>query len=327
MELHLLLTAWTFDPITLIGLALLLGGYFYAVGPLRRRLLAAPPPAALPTQTVLFDEPLAEAALANAAESALLTQFALPRRKVVYFVSGWALLAFTLISPLDVLGREYLFSAHTAQLFLIITAVAPLLMLGIPDWLTGLLLPSRAIRQATEGLLFQVVAVVLFNGIILAWHITPFYEAALHNMPLHDFQMFCFLVAGVLTYWPLLTPTTRRIRMSSPIQIVYLAAESIPLDIFGVFTLFTTGIFYHTYEIAPRLWGFSAAADQQLGGAILAVPGSILDVILMSIIFFGWINQMERAQIAREHALYDAADAEAAADAAVGAERAKTLGG
>ncbi len=299
MELHLLLTAWTFDPITLIGLALLLGAYLYAVGPLRRRRFAVLAGASAG----------ASASASRQGSTGQSVAVGYPTRKVSYFVAGWALLAFTLISPLDALGREYLFAAHTTQLFLIITAVAPLLMLGVPDWLTALLLPGEAMRRATEGLLFQIVAVVLFNGIILVWHITSLYEAALQNMGLHDFQMFCFLVAGVLTWWPLLTPTERRIRMSSPVQILYLAAESIPLDIFGAFTLFATGIFYHTYAVAPRLWGFAAAADQQVGGAILAVPGNILDVILMSVVFFGWINQIERAQLARERILYAEDDA------------------
>jgi len=316
MESHLLLTAWTFDPITLIGLALLLGVYLYAVGPLRRRLLLSAD-VIQTTPSAQADAPMEEPAdLHEGVREAAGARLAVPTRKLVYFGVGWALLTLTLISPLDALGREYLFSAHTTQLFLIITVIAPLLMLGVPDWLTTLLIPSRALRLATEGLMFQVVAVVLFNGIILVWHITPFYEAALHNMPLHDFQMFSFLVAGVLTYWPLLTPTTRHIRMSSPVQILYLAAESIPLDLFGAFTLFTNVIFYPTYAAAPRLWGISALVDQQVSGAILAVPGNILDVVLMSVVFFGWITQMERAQVARERAMYDAEDA-AVSDAAV----------
>jgi cytochrome c oxidase assembly factor CtaG len=140
-------------------------------------------------------------------------------------------------------------------------------------------------------------------------------------MPLHDVQMFCFLVAGVLTWWPLLTPTTRHIRMSSPVQIVYLAAESIPLDLFGAFALFTNAIFYPTYAAAPHFWGLSALMDQEIGGAILAVPGNILDVILMSIVFFGWIAQVERAQRAHERALYDSEDTAADTAEIVAAEQ------
>ncbi|HET9112096.1 MAG TPA: hypothetical protein VFN78_14800, partial [Ktedonobacterales bacterium] len=64
------------------------------------------------------------------------------------------------------------------------------------------------------------------------------------------------------------------------------------------------GIFYHTYSVAPRLFGFPAVADQQLAGGILAVPGNIVDLVLMSLVFFGWVNQMERTQRARERRMY-----------------------
>lgn len=280
------LTAWTIDPAEALCLAALLGAYLYAVGPWRVRRLP--------------DEPF-------------------PRRQLIYFLSGWLLLALTLFSPLDALGRNYLFAAHTTQLFLIITTVTPLLLLGLPDWLVARLLPARAIRSASRGLLFSGVAIILFNGLILVWHIGPFYEAGLHNQALHDLQNLCFLLAGLLTWWPLITPADAHTRMASAQQILYLVLESLPLDVFGAFTLFAPGIFYHTYAVAPRLWGISAILDQQLGGAILAVPGNILDVILMSIVFFGWIGQMEREQLARERLQYgDDAPPIAATDTAVG---------
>ena len=268
---------WTFDPATIVFLIALLAAYLVAIGPLRARYQP--------------DEPVA-------------------RRYIVYFVSGWALLALTLISPLDALGRGYLFAAHTLQLFIIITAVAPLLMLGLPDTLGHLLLPTRKLREAGRDPLFTVVAVVLFNMLILIWHAGPFYEAALHSAPLHDAQMLTFLLAGVLTWWPLLTPSDQHARLAHPMQILYLAAESLPLDVFGIFTLFAAGPFYQTYANAPRVIGWlSVIADQQVGGGILAVPGNILDLIIMSVVFFGWVNQIERTQRERERRQYAAEDA------------------
>src|SRR5581483_9300462 len=100
MGLHVLLTDWTFDPLAIVAILLLLGAYQLAVGPLARRLGATT-----------------------------------PRRRVVYFVSGCAALALILLSPLDALARQYLFTAHAVQLFLLITVVAPLLMAGLPEWL------------------------------------------------------------------------------------------------------------------------------------------------------------------------------------------------
>jgi putative membrane protein len=264
-------TAWNLDPVLLLALALLLGGYFLVIGPLRRRV--AP------------DEPT-------------------PPKRIAYYLSGWVALALTLITPLDTLGRSYLFLAHTAQLFLLTTLIAPLLMSGVPEWLVMLLLPTRSLRNATRGLLFPILCTVAFNAIILIWHIGALYEPALRDPALHNLQMLSFLLAGVLTWWPLLTPLDRHTRMATPFQMLYLALESLPLDIFGAIVIFAPGVFYSTYATAPRLFGLSALADQQIAGAILAVPGNVIDIVLMSVIFFAWITRMERAQRARERIQY-----------------------
>lgn len=277
-------TDWTFDPTVLLALALLLAGYLYAIGPLGRRLAPDEPP---------------------------------PRRRILAFLAGWLTLLLALMSPLDVLGRAYLFAAHTFQLFLIITLVAPLLLYGLPEWLMWTLLPARALRDATRGILFLVVATLAFNGIILLWQAGGLYEAALRSAPLHNLQNATYLVAGLLTWWPLLTPLDRHTRLASPFQIIYLMLESLPLDIFGAFTLFAQRIFYPTYAAAPRLFGLSPLTDQALGGAILAVPGNILDILLMSFAFFGWIARLERTQAERERLLYDTPDGAAAADVTV----------
>jgi putative membrane protein len=265
-------TDWSFDPAVLLALAALLGGYLFIIGPLRERV--APDELA-------------------------------PLRRIVAFAAGWLTLALALVSPLDALGRAYLFSAHTLQLFLLITAVAPLFLIGLPEWLWWTLLPTRALRDATRGVLFPTVAVIAFNGIILLWHVAPLYEAALHSAPLHDLQNASFLLAGLLTWWPLLTPLDQHTRLASPFQILYLVVESLPLDVFGAFTLFAQRVFYPTYALAPRLFGLSPLADQAIGGAILAVPGNLLDIVLMSLAFFGWIAREERAQAERERLLYD----------------------
>lgn len=271
---------WNLDPVVLLAMALLLAGYFYVLGPLKARL--AP------------DDPT-------------------PTRCRVYFVAGWATLLLTLISPLDTYGRYYMFAAHTAQLFIIITVSTPLLLLGIPEWLTWTLLPTRTIRNMTRGLLFPIAATLLFNAIILGWHVGPLFEAALRNEALHDLENLSFVVAGLLTWWPLLTPLDTHQRLHHPVQMLYLVFESLPLDIFGVFTMFAQRIFYPSYSLAPHLFNLSPVEDQAAGGAILAVPGNIVDIVLMSMVFFVWIQRMERAQQEREREQYAAEDAAAEA--------------
>jgi putative membrane protein len=262
-------TSWTFDPLMLLFLVLLLAGYGALIGPLRTRFDLGDP---------------------------------VPTGRVASFVAGWAVTAICVISPLDALGRYALFSAHTTELLLLTTLAAPLLMIGIPEWLVWRLLPLRSLRNATRGFLFPICMALAFNVIILIWHIGPLYEDALHSTPLHDLQNIAFLVAGLLTWWPLLTPLDRQTRMSTPFQMIYLGIESLPLDIFGVAAIFAPGVFYATYAHAPRIWNMSPMLDQQIAGALLAVPGNILDIILMSVIFFVWIDRIEQRQRERERA-------------------------
>ncbi len=261
------LTTWNLDPLAIVFVLALLGAYLVVVGPLRERFALGEP---------------------------------VSRRRIVYFVVGCALLAFTVLSPLDTLARHYLFSAHAVQLFLLITVVAPLLMAGLPEWLVALILPLESLREATRGLLFPVIAILAFNGIIIVWHIGPLFEAALRTRWLYDLQLLCILLAGMVDWWPLLTPLDRHTRLASPFQLLYLAVESVPLDLFGVATLFSRSPFYPTYEHAPRVLGIPALIDQQIAGGIVAIPNNVIDFALMSVVFFGWLASIDRAQAERE---------------------------
>ncbi|HEU5348354.1 MAG TPA: cytochrome c oxidase assembly protein [Ktedonobacterales bacterium] len=281
------LTWWNADPVTLALLVVLLGGYALTLGPLRDRLLPG---------------------------------VVVPRGRIAAYLGGVALLGLTLLSPLDTLGREYLLTARIAQVLILVTFVAPLLMIGLPDELAARLLPVKKWREVAGTPLFVVFAVVAFNAIILFWQIPRFYDLSAQVTLWHDVANLCYLFAGVLTWWPLLTPANRRARMASPLQMVYLALESLPIDIFGITIIFASGPLYATYIHAPRITGLTAMVDQQIAGALLALPGNLLDILFMSIIFFVWIERIEQAQREREMAEIER---ETAADAtsAVSGER------
>lgn len=231
----------------------------------------------------------------------------------MYFLIGVITFWLALITPLDTLGRYYLLTAHTLQLLVLTTITAPFLLLGLPEWLVTYLLPLRAMREWTQGILFPVLAALAFNAIIMLWHDGPLFEQAAESTALHNLQMLCFLLAGLLTWWPLLSPLDRRASMTTPFQMLYLGLESLPLDIFGVIMIFSGNVFYATYVAAPRVFGISALVDQQIAGGLLAVPGNLLDIVLFSVIFFTWIGRQEEEQRARERELYGEEDTAALA--------------
>ena len=61
---------------------------------------------------------------------------------------------------------------------------------------------------------------------------------------------------------------------------------------------------YAPYIAAPRIWGISAATDQQLGGLIMWVPVSIFYIGIMSVLFIRWMLQQEAQQQALEAEIY-----------------------
>jgi putative membrane protein len=65
---------------------------------------------------------------------------------------------------------------------------------------------------------------------------------------------------------------------------------------------------YAPYITAPRIWGISAATDQQLGGLIMWIPVSIFYIVIMSVLFIRWMLQQEAKQAARERKLYEQQD-------------------
>src|SRR5437762_2896196 len=62
---------------------------------------------------------------------------------------------------------------------------------------------------------------------------------------------------------------------------------------------------YAPYLAAPRIWGISAATDQQLGGLIMWIPGGILYIIIMSILFIRWMQKQEAKQLQEEAEEYN----------------------
>ena len=84
---------------------------------------------------------------------------------------------------------------------------------------------------------------------------------------------------------------------------MYLFLSGMPSVLLGAGLTFTPPL-YAPYIAAPRIWGISAATDQQLGGLIMWVPVSIFYIVIMSILFIRWMLQQEAKQQAIEKELY-----------------------
>jgi cytochrome c oxidase assembly factor CtaG len=269
------LTEWHWEPSILIGTAIIVGLYLYAIGPLRKRYY--------PTEQIKAS-------------------------KIVAFLPGMLLMFLALVSPLDELGDTYLFSAHMVQHLFLTIIGPPLLLLGIPEWLAKPLLHNRTVFRIAKILTLPAVAFLIYNVDFWLWHAPPLYNATLENEGIHILEHLTFIGFGLLYWWPIFSPLKQGLPpLSFGGQILYLFLSGMPTVALGAGLTFLPPL-YAPYLTAPRIWGISAATDQQLGGLIMWIPGNILFIVIVSILFIRWMQEQEAKQIAKEAAEWNTLD-------------------
>jgi cytochrome c oxidase assembly factor CtaG len=202
-----------------------------------------------------------------------------------YFLAGVFLLLLDLVSPIDTLGDQYLFSAHVVQHFLLALVIPPLLLLGAPPFELGRL-------NRLERVLGQPpVSWLLGVGTMLAWHIPALFNAALASEGLHVLQHLSFLITGTIFWWPILSPVEHQ-RLPALGAIAYLFSACVCCSLLGAFLTFGPVGLYPAYLNPPaRVWGLDPKSDQQLGGMLMWVPGCFVYLAGILAVVRRWYSQ------------------------------------
>ncbi|HLG50975.1 MAG TPA: cytochrome c oxidase assembly protein [Chloroflexota bacterium] len=208
------------------------------------------------------------------------------------FGSAIILLVIALISPLDTLS-SYLFSAHMLQHMLLVYIVPPLLLAGTPRWLLEPLLEAPRVRDIARAVTGPIPAIIIFNVILVIWHMPEAWQAALVDNQIHAFEHLCFLGAGIIAWFPIFSPVRVVPRLSYPGQMVYLFVQSLVPAVVGAFITFSGSVIYPLYSGVPKPWGLSPLVDQQLAGLLMKLLGTIFLWILVSVRFFQWFGHEE----------------------------------
>lgn len=210
------------------------------------------------------------------------------RTQRLLFFSGLAVMFASLNGPLHDLSDSYLFSAHMLQHLLLTMIMAPLLVAGVPGWMLRPVVARPAIGPIARFVTRAPVCFCVFSLVLVVWHLPPFYNAALANHNIHIVQHLFLMVAAVLMWWPLLSPLPELPRLSYPGQMLYTFVTGIPMWIVAVYITMADHILYPAYSTAARVFPLSPRDDQLLGGLIMWVPGSLMFIIIMTVIFFKW---------------------------------------
>lgn len=209
-----------------------------------------------------------------------------PRRSRL-FLSGLVVLAVSVSWPIDTIGDGYLFSIHMVQYLIMSFVAAPLLVAGTPGWM--LTTVTEPIRPVLRVLARPVVALVLFNAVLVASHWPALVGVYLRVDAVHFGMHALWMIAGYVFWLPVLNRAPSVFpKLSAPLQMVYLFLSSIiPTVPASFLTWSQTGLF-DEYARAPRLWGVTAAQDTQAAGAIMKLGGGLFLWGLIVLIFFRW---------------------------------------
>jgi putative membrane protein len=222
-----------------------------------------------------------------------------PRRRLAGFVAALVVLVLALNGPLHNLSDRYLFSAHMVQHLVLTMLFPPLLLYGTPAAVVRPLLRRPWVHRIAVALTRPVAAAAIFVAPIALWHLPAFYEAALRHHPLHIVQHLVFLVTAVMMWWPILSPVPELPRAPYPVQLLYLFLLGIPMSVVGALITLSGRVLYPFYAEAPRLWDLDALADQQIGGLIMWVLGSLVFWAVMTVVWFRWSAREEEGDAER----------------------------
>ena len=215
-------------------------------------------------------------------------------RKVTLFSLGVAVLWFGADWPLHDLAERYLYSMHMVQHLLFTLVAPPLLIAGLPDWLLREILRPRAVSRVVRFLTRPLVALIVFNGVLLFSHWPAVVDASVRSEPLH-FGLHVLIVASAFVmWWPVMSPLPEMPALPAPGQMLYLFLQSLAPTVPASFLTFGSTPLYPVYASFPRIWGIDALTDQLIAGLTMKLAGGLILWGFIAAIFFRWFAQEQR---------------------------------
>lgn len=216
------------------------------------------------------------------------------RRRARFFSFGVLVLWVGADWPIHDLAERYLYSAHMVQHLLFTLVAPPLLVAGMPPWLLRRMLRPRPVQRAFRFFTRPLVALIVFNGILLFTHWPAVVDASVRSEGIH-FGLHAVLVFSALAmWWPVMSPMPEMPPLSPPGQMLYLFLQSLAPTIPASFLTLGSTLLYPVYGTFPRIWGISAHSDQLVAGLIMKLAGGAILWGFITVIFFRWHDREQQ---------------------------------
>lgn len=222
-------------------------------------------------------------------------------RQAAMFGIGIIVTAVALLSPLDAMADD-LFSAHMTQHVLLAAVVPPFLVFGAPFTAFIWALPAgrrrrvvawlhrrRALRAAWLAITAPAIGWFIHLIAMWTWHAPSLYQLALRSEWIHAAEHASFVGTAMLVWWPIAHPRTAR-RTAYALGIGTLFLTAMQTGVLGALITLSHHLLYPAQGAGAARWGLTAMEDQTLAGLIMWVPGGLIYVAAMSVLFVKWLE-------------------------------------
>lgn len=208
----------------------------------------------------------------------------IPRWRQALFYLGWAITAAALISPLCPLSVS-LFAARVGQHMILVLIAAPLVAAGRPLQMISTL--WRRSFQPDAGAA-PLCAAALFAIAIWFWHSPAPYAETFRSTFVY-WTMHVTVFGAAVWLWSSLIDSPPQ----SAVRIVFAGIiSSVQMGFLGALITFASRPFYTPHFLTTAVWGLTPLQDQQLGGAIMWVPGCIVFLVISTLVLWNDITRV-----------------------------------
>jgi putative membrane protein len=206
------------------------------------------------------------------------------------YYAGLVLFALALMSPLDAIGDRWLLSAHMFQHVLLADIAPALIVLGLRAPLLPLGLTRRGLRLvAPGGPVGRVLNVVIRPVIVLPlwalatwfWSVPAVFDFAATHSGVHALEHITLFYTGLALWWLVVDPLPSKRRLANGRRLAYLGFTRVATAFVCIPLTWAGSTAYSLYANAPRSYGLTALADQQLAGASMC----FLELLVFGIAF------------------------------------------
>jgi putative membrane protein len=233
------------------------------------------------------------------------------RAQKVWFAIGFVVLWAAADWPMHDIGEEYLYSVHMVQHLLLTMVVPPMMLMATPAWLARLIVGQGRFAAVLKRLAHPVAAGFLFGVVTMATHAPAVVNYSVTYGALHYGVHVAVFSASLLMWLPVCGPL-RELRVSLPVQMVYLFIVSIIPTVPAAWLTLADGVVYKAYDIPYRLGGIGVTDDQQTAGLIMKLVGGFYLWTIIVVLFAKWATSFEREEHDRRKAFVPPATEETA---------------